>query len=349
MSHIAGKVGAIYAQSGSATSITDGPIGTGDGTTTVFYLIKELVDCDATTDWSGTSLSTETTDKKEGTGALKDDVASPATGTEYETTYNPTGSWDLSDVQRISFWLKCDRASTAFTHARFYIYDTSGNGSYWDLTFSAATWTRFNLDLSSPDGNTGTAASLSAIDSIRWNFKAADTTAFYKLIDWVGYSPQGVDSVSIKVGGTTQDADTYTVTVWGKVTFNTAPSSGDITASYDYYDVSQVGGFFNWTIDKVADVLETTDFGDSGHRTYIAVLDGWSASAERHYITDERIDSWLGTKKIIKFFIDTSSSPKERYEGWAYVTGISVTTPVDALVNQSLSFQGTGRLWFENT
>ena len=35
-----------------------------------------------------------------------------------------------------------------------------------------------------------------------------------------------------------------------------------------------VAGIKSWSVDYVADALETTDFGDSGHRTYIAGLDG---------------------------------------------------------------------------
>lgn len=138
----------------------------------------------------------------------------------------------------------------------------------------------------------------------------------------------------------------YTWTVKGQITCADYANQ-TVHVDYTYYTVSQVGGFFNWGLSHVVDVLETTDFADSGNRTYIAALKGWTGSAERHWLSDEAVDSWLGTKIIVKFYVDVSNSL--RYEGWAYVTGISVDTPVDALVNEPIEFQGTKILSLETT
>lgn len=141
--------------------------------------------CDATTDWTGTSLSIDNDDKKEGTGSLKDTVASPVVGTTYTTEYNPSGTWDWSNKKHILFWLKSDRASTAFAEPRFLIYDTLGNWSRWNLTFSAGEWTAFKLLLSTPDSTSATPADLALIINIQVRFTAADTTPFYKKIDHI--------------------------------------------------------------------------------------------------------------------------------------------------------------------
>lgn len=148
-------------------------------------LLIQISACDVTTDWSSNygSLSIDTADKKEGTGSLKDTVAAPSPPTEYVTQYNPTGSWDWFAKKHILFWLKCDRANTAFTWADFAIYDTLGNYRYWDLSFSAGIWTAIKKLLSTGDGQSGTPPNLALIERIRMGFKAADTTPFYRKID----------------------------------------------------------------------------------------------------------------------------------------------------------------------
>lgn len=112
------------------------------------------------------------------------------------------------------------------------------------------------------------------------------------------------------------------------------------------YEVGQVAGFFGWGIDKVGDALETTDYSDAGHRTYISGLKGWTGSAERHWLTEEPLE-WINTKLIVKFYVDVSNTL--RYEGWGLVIGHGVTSTVDTLVNESLSFQGDSVLTYEES
>lgn len=345
MAELHGKIGALYAQSGSATTITTGPIGTGDDVTTAFYCIEPVNTCDATTNWTGTSLSLDGADLKEGTNSLVDTVGTAVATTEYKTTQTPASNPDWSKRARVSLWVKSDRASTAFTFCRFNITDADGNVSYWNLTFSATTWTRFNLTLSSPDGNSGTAADLTDINTYEVDFKAADTTGFYKKLDWIGVTPNMARSVTLYVAGTAQGQEQYIVTPSGRVTLGTAPTAGQaITCTYSYYTVAQVGGFTGWTADDVCDASEVTDFGDSGHRTYIAGLTGWSGSADRHWISDEIISTWLGTEMIVKLYVDTSSSPMVRYEGWAIITGLHTNVAVDAVETEPIDMQGCGVL-----
>jgi len=146
--------------------------------------------CDATADWTGTALTTDTTDKKEGTGSLVDTVASPVATTLYPTQYDPTGTWDLSGNNYILCWLESDRPSTAFTYVRLYIYE-GDNYRYWDLVFSADTWTQIKELLSTGDGQSGTEPDLSLINQVKVIFQATDTTAFYKKVDnvWVSTLP----------------------------------------------------------------------------------------------------------------------------------------------------------------
>jgi len=146
--------------------------------------------CDAKTYWTGTALTTDTADKMEGTGSLVDTIASPVATTVYTTTYNPTGTWDWSAKKHILFWLKCDRANTAFTSAWLRIYE-GANWRYWDLVFSAGEWTAIKKLLSTGDGVSGTPPNLALVNSVRLVFQATDEVAFYKKIDnvWVSTLP----------------------------------------------------------------------------------------------------------------------------------------------------------------
>lgn len=141
--------------------------------------------CDADTDWAGTSLSIDEADKKEGSGSLKDTVAVPEIDTWYTIIYNPTSLWNLSAKKHVLLWFKCDRANTAFAHARLTIYDTLANYRYWNLTFSAGEWTAGKKLLSTGDGKSATPPDLALINYFYVGFKTLDTTPFYRKIDHV--------------------------------------------------------------------------------------------------------------------------------------------------------------------
>jgi len=137
----------------------------------------------------------------------------------------------------------------------------------------------------------------------------------------------------------------YTWTVKGLITC-VSEAENVVHVDYTYYTVEQVAGFFNWSLDIVGDALETTDFGDAGHRAYIAGMDGWSGSADRHYLTDVDMSAYIGSKSIVRFYMKTTTTTI-RYEGWAHVTGMHLSTPVDGVVTEPLDFQGNYKINYE--
>ena len=151
----------------------------------------------------------------------------------------------------------------------------------------------------------------------------------------------------VEVGNDGTTSDTEPVT-WGTTVGGTTVDGGVTWTCHSYSEVGQVSGFFSWGFDHKCDMLETTDYGDSGHRTYIAALKGWIGNAERHWLTEEDVD-WENTKLVIKFYVDNDSSPTLRYESWGICSGHSVSSGVDALINESLTFQGDSVLIYENT
>jgi len=173
-------------------------------------------------------------------------------------------------------------------------------------------------------------------------------------IEWTASTEK---SVGDRVLPTTENDYYYECTVagtsggtepaaWG-TTVGGETSDNDITwTCHSYSEVGVVCGFFNWSADNVCDILETTDYCDDGHKTYIAALKGWTGSAERHWLTEEVLE-WIGDNLIIRFYVDEANDL--RYEGWVIVDGHSITSAVDTLVNESLSFQGDSILNYESS
>ncbi len=98
-------------------------------------------------------------------------------------------------------------------------------------------------------------------------------------------------------------------------------------------------GIKSWTLDYVSDALETTDFGDSGHRTYIPGLDGWSGSFEGYKDGAPRA---LVLQAVIELRENTAATQK--WTGSAILTGAHPTVDIDGVVGISYDFQGTGLL-----
>jgi len=100
-----------------------------------------------------------------------------------------------------------------------------------------------------------------------------------------------------------------------------------------------VNGIKSWTIDYVADALETTDFGDSGTKTYIAGLSGWSGSFEGF---KDGAPTTIGG--IIALILSVSATATQDYTGQAILTGSHETISVDGIVGIAYDFQGTSTL-----
>ena len=116
-------------------------------------------------------------------------------------------------------------------------------------------------------------------------------------------------------------------------------------------DDAQLLGFFNWTIDTTTDLTEITAFEDgiAGAKVYLPTLVDWTAAAERYWLTNQNLDSFLGTEKWVRFFVKwvatpSGGDPSYYYEGMCEVSGNSIETPVGDVVKETLTFQGDGAL-----
>ena len=123
-----------------------------------------------------------------------------------------------------------------------------------------------------------------------------------------------------------------------------------------------VGGGFNWTLNVVGDAHQTTNFDNSsGGHSFIGGLTSWSGTFDKHWLTSSnRVShyrsasstggSWMGSTGIkVRLFTKyvatpSTGSPSQYFSGNVTITGIDHNTPVDALIDQSISFQGQSLL-----
>ena len=103
---------------------------------------------------------------------------------------------------------------------------------------------------------------------------------------------------------------------------------------------SQVTGIKSWTLDYTVDTLETTDFADSGVKTYVVGCSGWSGSFEG--FKDGAPLALAGSS--ISLALKETQTATQKWTGSAFITGIHINTAVDGIVTYAYDFTGTGAL-----
>lgn len=102
----------------------------------------------------------------------------------------------------------------------------------------------------------------------------------------------------------------------------------------------------SFSIEETADTLEDTSMGDSA-RTYLASLTSWSGSVDVFWDeTDTNGQGALdvGSSVTLNLYPEGADAADTYYTGTAIVTGKSVSSSFDGMVEASFSVQGTGAL-----
>lgn len=102
----------------------------------------------------------------------------------------------------------------------------------------------------------------------------------------------------------------------------------------------------SFSIEETADTLEDTSMGDSA-RTYLASLTSWSGSVDVFWDeTDTNGQGALdvGSSVTLNLYPEGDTAADTYYTGTAIVTGKSVSSSFDGMVEASFSVQGTGAL-----
>ena len=102
----------------------------------------------------------------------------------------------------------------------------------------------------------------------------------------------------------------------------------------------------SFSIDETIDVVEDTSMGDSS-KTYLASIKDFSGTVDVLYDetdTNGQTALSLGSSVTLNFAPEGTDSGDVKLTGTAIVTGKSVTSSFDGLVESTITVQGTGGL-----
>jgi hypothetical protein len=163
-----------------------------------------------------------------------------------------------------------------------------------------------------------------------------------------------VKDQKINVYGSLDNDGVYTISsvAAGKIVVIEDVSGESGQGKYFIYTAApgtQVTGFYSWTLDWEKVTIDATDFADAGAKTFIAGDEGWTATAQAHWMSDEDVESLMGKPMLIRFFVKYSASPSAPapvylYEGMAIISGLQVDVNVNELVQRPLTFTGVSPL-----
>lgn len=136
-------------------------------------------DAAAQAEYSGTgvTITADSSNEEKGDYSLK----AVTDGTADRTFGRAFSGMDLSVFPYLTLWERSSQASDTY---QFYIEDSGGDASYWDITSdgSAGTWTQHTFDLSSPDSNSGADADLSDVAEYGFRLLTASKTYYFDQI-----------------------------------------------------------------------------------------------------------------------------------------------------------------------
>ena len=114
-------------------------------------------------------------------------------------------------------------------------------------------------------------------------------------------------------------------------------------------EIGSGGGFTGWSMDVTCDMLDSTDFDSTGDREFIRGLKTWTVSADKHWVTGVSDHyNLIGSKVLMKAYLDDTNT-SDFYAGWGTLSQVTTNTPVDALIDESLTITGSDGLYMSDT
>jgi hypothetical protein len=113
----------------------------------------------------------------------------------------------------------------------------------------------------------------------------------------------------------------------------------------------------NFSVDITADTIEKSVMGTKV-REYVKGMASWSGSADVYFDTANSKNDWLvassgstvGSAPVaVKFYLDQDATNDIVLYGDGIVTGFSVSSSLDGLVEATISVQGSGALAFSSS
>ena len=123
-------------------------------------------------------------------------------------------------------------------------------------------------------------------------------------------------------------------------------------------DSNTLAAVRNWSVDVTSDTIEFTTMKDSS-RQYVKGMSSYTGSADIYFDSTEfaadnvfnPTNGTVGTAGVAaKLYLDEDSSNDVLiFANSIIVTGYSVTSSMDGMVEASISFQGNGAIGYSNT
>jgi len=121
-------------------------------------------------------------------------------------------------------------------------------------------------------------------------------------------------------------------------------------------DGDHIAQLRSFSIEETADVIEATVMGANGERVYVPNLTSFTGSADVYWDTADTTGQGVltaNTEALIKFYPagddaavvgPPAVAADTFYEGNIIVTGVSISSSFDGMVEASITFQGVGDL-----
>ncbi len=120
-----------------------------------------------------------------------------------------------------------------------------------------------------------------------------------------------------------------------------------LTGGGAYFPYSQLGDGHSWEISIDTTVVDTTTFGNSWH-TQLAVIRSSSGKFSKFW-NDATFLNALGNLMVFVLFVNATNYPSgPRYEGYGYLKQDMAKNAVNATVDEEVSFEITGTLYYVN-
>jgi hypothetical protein len=115
----------------------------------------------------------------------------------------------------------------------------------------------------------------------------------------------------------------------------------------------------NFSVDMTSDTIETSTMGQDV-RTYVKGMSSWSGSADIYFNTDDynanviitsTSAALIGSAPVgVKFYLDQEIGGTDVVlYGNGIITGYSVSSSMDGLVEATISFQGSGPIKYSQS
>tara|TARA_R100001463_G_scaffold65456_2_gene118749 strand:+ start:2490 stop:2945 length:456 start_codon:yes stop_codon:yes gene_type:complete len=116
-----------------------------------------------------------------------------------------------------------------------------------------------------------------------------------------------------------------------------------------------IGGSSSCTVNISQETIDTTSKDSGGRKSFIGGASSWTLDCEA-FFTDGTSDGETvrpstlfdaldgGYRVAIKFHCDTGQTGAKKYQGWGYITSLSVNGAVSEWSTYSISIQGDGQL-----